>query len=158
MSNDDKHNENDNPITRRFRDKKKTRILSTDFDFFRKKYDTDEFAPLPEEKGRIALFIMGMKEHINFGVTPIVTLGRFPHNQRTPDQIDLTDFGGIDKGVSRIHCQLEYRDDQIIVTDLGSTNGTYVAGKRLDPNQPIAMERGAEFIIGRLPVQIISDR
>lgn len=152
------HNENDNPVTRRFRDKKKTRILSANFDFFRKKYDTDEFAQIPDTSERIALFIMGMKEFVDFAVTPIVTLGRFDASHRTPSQLDLTDFGAVDKGVSRAHCQLEYDDGQIIVTDLGSTNGTFVDGKRLDPHKPYTMERGAEFIVGRLPIQITTAR
>ncbi len=149
------NNENDNPITRRFRDKKKTRILSTNFDFFQKKYDTDEFAQLPNENERIALFIMGMKEFVDFKLTPKVLLGRFDPKQRSRNQVDLTDFGAVDKGVSRIHCQLEYQDGNIVVTDLGSTNGTFVGGKRLEPHQPLTMERGTELIIGRLPIQIV---
>jgi len=158
MSDNDKHNENQNPVTRRFRDKKKTRILSSDFDFFRRKYDTDEFAPLPPETGKIKLFIMGVSEHLDFEVTPVVTLGRFDPNMKTRDQLDLNDYGGVDKGVSRLHCQLEYEDDQIIVTDLGSTNGTFVAGKRLEPHKPHKMERGTEFVVGRLPIQVVSGR
>ena len=152
------HNENNNPVTRRFRDKKKTQILSENFDFFRRKYDTDEFALLPDNSERIALFIIGVKEFVDFQITPTIILGRFDPNHRTANQLDLTDFGAVDKGVSRTHCQLEYEDGQVIVTDLGSTNGTFVDGKRLEPHKSYTMERGAEFIIGRLPIQITSAR
>lgn len=36
------------------------------------------------------------------------------------------------EGVSRVHAKLQYRDGVLYVTDLGSTNGTYVNGNRLD--------------------------
>lgn len=36
------------------------------------------------------------------------------------------------EGVSRVHAKLQYRDGVLYVTDLGSTNGTYVNGVRLD--------------------------
>lgn len=36
------------------------------------------------------------------------------------------------EGVSRVHAKLQYRDGVLYVTDLGSTNGTYVNGARLE--------------------------
>lgn len=36
------------------------------------------------------------------------------------------------EGVSRVHAKLRYQDGVLYVTDLGSTNGTYVNGNRLD--------------------------
>lgn len=36
------------------------------------------------------------------------------------------------EGVSRVHAKLQYRDGVLYVTDLGSTNGTYVNGRRLE--------------------------
>lgn len=36
------------------------------------------------------------------------------------------------EGVSRVHAKLQYRDGMLYVTDLGSTNGTYVNGSRLE--------------------------
>ena len=35
-------------------------------------------------------------------------------------------------GVSRVHCQVELAGDKIRITDLNSTNGTYVDNKRID--------------------------
>jgi len=107
---------------------------------------------------RIALFILGMVERVDFDRMPIVILGRFDEYDDGLNQLDLSDYGAINRGVSRVHCQLEYRDGQIVVTDLGSTNGTYLGGKRLEPNQPYIMARGDDLVVGRLPVQIISGR
>jgi two-component system cell cycle response regulator len=37
-----------------------------------------------------------------------------------------------DEGISRVHCSLEARGQQIVLRDLGSQNGTYVAGERVE--------------------------
>lgn len=51
-------------------------------------------------------------------------------------------------GVSRHHCSLEFRGDQLVLRDLNSTYGTYIHGKRLPPNTPIALKPGASFSLG----------
>jgi len=38
-----------------------------------------------------------------------------------------------DSGVSRKHIAIERRGDRVFVKDLGSTNGSFVNGARLDP-------------------------
>jgi serine phosphatase RsbU (regulator of sigma subunit) len=35
-----------------------------------------------------------------------------------------------DPGISRLHCRVEQRFDSIVVTDLGSTNGSYIDGRQ----------------------------
>jgi len=149
-----------NPITKRFANKKKTVII--DDEFKRQKLSKPDNIREPDffsgDSKRVALFILGMVERIDFDATPVVTLGRFNHYDKLETEIDLTDFGAVNRGVSRTHCQLKYQDGKIIVTDLGSTNGTFVAGKRLEPHQPHTLERGEDLVVGRLPVQIVSGR
>jgi serine phosphatase RsbU (regulator of sigma subunit) len=48
--------------------------------------------------------------------------------------------------VSRRHCRLERQDDRIVLTDLGSTNGTYVNGERV--TAPVMLDDGARVTIG----------
>ena len=48
--------------------------------------------------------------------------------------------------VSRRHCRLELRNDQILLTDLGSTNGTFVDGVRLE--SAVALQDGAAIAVG----------
>jgi pSer/pThr/pTyr-binding forkhead associated (FHA) protein len=47
------------------------------------------------------------------------------------------------------------KGDQIYITDLMSTNGTYLAGQRLKPNEATLLRKGDELLIGRLPIQIL---
>lgn len=107
---------------------------------------------------RVMLFILGMSERIDFTKTPIVTLGRFDTTLQKENQLDLQAYGAMDRGVSRVHCQLELQDGLICVTDLGSSNGTYISGKRLIPHQTYVLNKGEELILGLLPIQIISAR
>ena len=52
-----------------------------------------------------------------------------------------------DRGVSRLHCALSVADGKIRLEDLGSKNGTYLNGERLQ--QPTLLTNGDEIWIGR---------
>lgn len=41
-----------------------------------------------------------------------------------------------DSSVSRRHCQIQLVNGKVVVTDLGSANGTFIGAKRLTPHQP----------------------
>jgi transcriptional regulator of acetoin/glycerol metabolism len=52
-----------------------------------------------------------------------------------------------DKRVSSEHASLELRGDTVFVTDLGSSNGTFVDGERI--KAPTALAQGALLEVGR---------
>ncbi len=66
-----------------------------------------------------------------------LTLGRTP-----PADIVLGDAG-----VSRAHCRVLALGDEVIVTDLQSTNGTFVDGVRITGSAPLPV--GAILVVGR---------
>lgn len=51
-------------------------------------------------------------------------------------------------GVSRHHCKLEFMGDKLVLTDLNSTYGTYIHGKRVPASTPIALKPGSSFCLG----------
>lgn len=51
-------------------------------------------------------------------------------------------------GVSRHHCQLLFRADQLILMDMNSSYGTYIHGKRIPANTPVALNPGSSFCLG----------
>jgi pSer/pThr/pTyr-binding forkhead associated (FHA) protein len=53
---------------------------------------------------------------------PVVTIGRGSH----------VDIQLSDTAISRKHCVIEIAPDRTVLRDLGSTNGTYVSGQRID--------------------------
>jgi hypothetical protein len=85
--------------------------------------------------------------------TPLL-LGRAvqtnPPNETEHPLFDLSEFQAHHHGVSRRHCLLERRDERLLVTDLGSTNGTYLNEKRLLPQNPLQIAHGDRLILGTL--------
>jgi pSer/pThr/pTyr-binding forkhead associated (FHA) protein len=82
-----------------------------------------------------------------YGKTEAI-IGRGDPSSETFPQIDLTDHGGKQGGVSRLHARLTVQSGRVFIEDLNSTNGTRLNGKRLRPNQPQAIEHGDEITLG----------
>lgn len=51
--------------------------------------------------------------------------------------------------ISRRHCELTLVDGEAYIRDLGSTNGTFVDGRRLEGGEPVKAEWGAEIRFGK---------
>jgi pSer/pThr/pTyr-binding forkhead associated (FHA) protein len=68
---------------------------------------------------------------------------------RNPD-VDLTSWGALRFGVSRVHAAIEIRDEAVFLTDLGSTNGTYLNARQLSPNETRIVCSGDEMCFGNL--------
>ncbi len=79
-----------------------------------------------------------------------VVVGREdPISEVFPD-LDLTGFGAMEKGVSRKHAVIHRSGADYTVEDMGSTNGTYVNRKKVQPNVPQAIKPGDELRFGKL--------
>jgi|ERR1051325_5203218 pSer/pThr/pTyr-binding forkhead associated (FHA) protein len=52
------------------------------------------------------------------------------------------------KQISRQHAHLHVRDQNILLEDLGSSNGTFANGKRLTPHAPMLLTEADTFQIG----------
>ncbi|MCB9418761.1 MAG: GAF domain-containing protein [Ardenticatenaceae bacterium] len=76
-----------------------------------------------------------------------VILGR---NIDAPNLVDLTDLGGSEFGVSRQHVLLRPTTNDLLVVDLGSTNGTFCNNQQLDVNDTYALSSGDTLTLGRL--------
>jgi hypothetical protein len=86
------------------------------------------------------------------------TLGRSSEGQSILPDIDLSPYRAYEKGVSRLHASLRIATGQVLVTDLGSVNGTRVNGKKILPNQPQPIYNGDILTLGKLKVQILTRR
>jgi pSer/pThr/pTyr-binding forkhead associated (FHA) protein len=69
-------------------------------------------------------------------------------------EIDLGPYGALDHGVGRRHARLFLLNNQIMIEDLDSTNGTSLNGARLGPRQPRALKHGDTISIGRLALHL----
>lgn len=70
-------------------------------------------------------------------------------NEFIPD-VDMYPYAGFLLGVSRRHALIYREDDRLMLEDLGSSNGTFVNGVRLNPNDPYPLYDGIEVTLGKL--------
>jgi hypothetical protein len=71
-----------------------------------------------------------------------------------PEVFDLTALGAQQRGVSRRHCRLYRQGRTLMVTDLGSTNGTYLNDVRLPAHQACVVADGDSLRLGALRLSI----
>lgn len=74
-----------------------------------------------------------------------------PGSTRTIGRVTGVDFIVDAPLVSRVHCRLEAADDLVAITDLGSTNGTYINDTRVERGQ---VRAGDLLRVGRVQFQI----
>lgn len=97
------------------------------------------------------LVVQGSNAAIPFppGRTEVIVGREDPISNVFPD-VDLTDQGGDEGGVSRRHARIFLQGSQVLVEDLNSTNYTYVNQQRLTPGQPHPLHDGDEVRFGRV--------
>ena len=79
---------------------------------------------------------------MDIAVKDAVVLGRSPE----------TDIVLEDPYASEFHMRLVRQDDGIVLHDLGSTNGTYVNGRRV--GAPIALSKGDAIQVGKTIMEV----
>jgi hypothetical protein len=83
------------------------------------------------------------------------TLGRLSEGQPIMPDIDLTPYQAYASGVSRLHAVVKRENNRVAVMDLGSSNGTYVNGRRLNPHTEESLSHGDIVALGKLKIQIL---
>ena len=82
-------------------------------------------------------------------------LGRVSSEIKTRESlVDLTQFGALELGISRVHAKIHQTKDGYQITDLESSNGTWLENQRLVPKQPYTIESGDRIRIGRLNILV----
>ncbi len=103
-----------------------------------------------EKDATIVLMIRDANQPVTFKPDRRVVFGRLDPTALNKPDVDLTPYGALENGVSRIHCAI-YRDDMTLtIIDLGSANGTHLNGQRLIPEVPRVLRDGDEIQFGKL--------
>ena len=87
---------------------------------------------------------------LNVRPTDELILGRADTTSPTHPDVDLAPFGGLEKGVSRVHAAVCRSEGSLLLIDKASANGTYLNGQRLAIDQPRVLRDGDEIRLGRL--------
>jgi hypothetical protein len=83
------------------------------------------------------------------------TLGRSAEGQPIVPDVDLSPYNAYANGVSRLHAVIKLIKDQIVLVDLGSSNGTYLNGNRLSPYIETSVAHGDVVYLGKLKMQLL---
>lgn len=70
--------------------------------------------------------------------SPVLTIGRAPDATISLQR----------PVISRQHAELRLEPEGLVLTDVGSSNGTYIDGERIAPHQPQLLTSGSSFQIG----------
>lgn len=112
------------------------------------------WAPEPPAPPRGRLQVEGTAVELPLppGKTDVVIGREDPVSRIYPD-VDLTDHGGDEGGVSRQHARIRIQGGGFIVEDLNSTNGTFVNRERLALGQQCPLYDGDEIRLGRVTLR-----
>ena len=117
--------------------------------------------PLPSQPAAvtlntwITLHLMDTGQVIPLNDRSEFTLGRISDGQPIMPDIDLSPYQAYANGVSRLHAVIKQASRHVLVMDLGSVNGTYVNGKRLNPNVEQTVNNGDIISLGKLKMQVL---
>jgi pSer/pThr/pTyr-binding forkhead associated (FHA) protein len=111
--------------------------------------------PEPVGSGSISIHILESGKIIPLTNRTEFTLGRVSDEQPIMPDVDLGPYKAYESGVSRLHAVLKQIGESTIIMDLGSSNGTYVNGRRIPANQECPLNHGDIIALGKLKIQVI---
>ncbi|MFN7209828.1 MAG: FHA domain-containing protein [Aggregatilineales bacterium] len=90
---------------------------------------------------------------LNLTIQETLIVGRSAPGEPPPD-VDLAPYGAEQYGVSRRHLRITRRGSLIYITDLNSTNKTFLNGRRLIPDGDRLLRSDDEIRLGRLKIRV----
>jgi hypothetical protein len=100
----------------------------------------------------LALYIGGRITPLIVDATRPVLLGRPRKDGGQQPHIDLTLYGGYERGISRRHAIIRSSDSGFVVEDLGSANGSSLNGKNLLPYTATSLKPNDRLKLGKLEI------
>lgn len=84
-----------------------------------------------------------------------VVLGRKNQPGFGQADVDFTQFGAAEFGVSRRHAVISVQDQRVLIKDLNSVNGTFLNGYSLQPLHSYRLRNGDELRLGKLTMHVV---
>lgn len=103
----------------------------------------------------ISLHLMDSGKILPLASRTEFTMGRLSEGQPIMPDIDLTPYQAYASGVSRLHAVIKREAERTVVMDLGSSNGTYLNGRRLNPHTEEVLKHGDVVALGKLKIQVL---
>ena len=104
---------------------------------------------------QVSMHFIDTGQILNLRLNREYTIGRKHKSQPIVPDIDLSPFKAFEWGISRLHASVSVLEDELTITDIGSSNGTWHAGKRLLINHPYKLVHGDIVYLGKLKIQFL---
>jgi len=104
---------------------------------------------------QVSMHFIDTGQILNLRLNREYTIGRKHKSQPIVPDIDLSPFKAFEWGISRLHASVSVLEDELTITDIGSSNGTWHAGKRLLVNHPYKLVHGDIVYLGKLKIQFL---
>ena len=111
-----------------------------------------DMTAIPE--GGLGIRIAGDLLPIYMSMKDELFIGRRTTTSPVP-MLDLTNHDAANLGVSRKHARLRRTATGLEVTDLSSTNGTWLNGERLFKDRPYPLASGSQLRLGHMRLVIV---
>jgi pSer/pThr/pTyr-binding forkhead associated (FHA) protein len=108
----------------------------------------------PEPERKLYFLIPSSHRQGKLDTNVPIWIGRADPDDQFWPQLDLTDDGGIEMGVSRRHALIRKEEKGLVIVDQFSVNGTWIDRQKLVPDQPYLLPDAAKVRFGSLPVQL----
>lgn len=82
------------------------------------------------------------------------TIGRMGKTQALIPDVDLSQYGAFQKGVSRLHAIMKTYPGKCSLVDLDSANGTKINGERLTAYVETSLKNGDTITLGSFKVLV----
>lgn len=103
----------------------------------------------------VSLHMVDSGKVINLVGQTEFTLGRVAEGQPILPDVDLSPYEAYSQGVSRLHAALKINNQRVVITDLGSSNGTRVNGQKIVPHVDYPLNHGDMISLGKFPIQVL---
>jgi hypothetical protein len=111
--------------------------------------------PVPPSYSWISLHFMGSGKILPLASRNEFILGRICEESLILPDVDLTPYRAGPAGVSRLHVVVKREANKALVMDLGSSNGTYINGRRIHPDVDVALRDQDIIALGTLQIQVL---
>jgi len=120
-------------------------------------FDFDIPAPVVLQPGAlVTMNLVGKEACFSIEEEGELILGRGSEGQSVMPDFDLSQYDAFKAGVSRMHAAIRVVADQVIITDLGSSNGTSINGEKIEPHVPHSLRSGDILSLGKFKIEVIT--
>jgi len=111
--------------------------------------------PMPVTEAQVNLHIIRTGQILPLVGRDEYTLGRISQGQSILPDIDLSPFDAYSQGVSRLHATFKVKNTNLYIEDLGSSNGTRINDKIIEPHTDQLIHHGDVIALGRFKIQAL---